>query len=472
MPYPYAKMTVAGLRAGYAAYRYRNEIRGAARNAVRAYNTGLHVANVARPWVKRARNWVAGTKRDATGREMSTRWINRDRPRARRAMGMPMRFPKQRYVTKGRYVGQFKKPTKRGVKTGFDSYNRRGVVSVNEIIGSVTDQDCVYLLNEVFNSRDVIYYIAAAMIRKLVEMGGGRVTGNTEPVFTVTDGETSSPAYHIRLTKENTVTGARQTNDYTFVAATEFQDIVEFFRNEFENYCSGYGELSNDNVREFVRLDLLYGNIDEAQDIRATMFFNETFIDMKGVSEMKIQNRTKATGGSEDAENINNNPLQGRSYLFMGIPKPKGNGRVIGGTNGSLFAFERLPTTKGVSNFGASTGGLNANMREPPDPRLFWNCKKSTKIRLEPGDIKSYWASQSVSGNVLKLLKKIRLQLDAGGQFHTYTYFKVQMIALEDVINANAAETISIQYEVERKLGVKCFTKQKKFYKTEYHLQT
>lgn len=376
-----------------------------------------------------------------------------------------------RYNTTGTYGGKFNKVSRSGARSVWDSYNKTGVVSVNEIIGSVTDNDAVYIVNEAINSRDVIYYIAAAVIRRLIEMAGGRVTGNTEPSFSITHGSTESNQFTIRLEYANTVTGGSGNLDYGFVSTTEFQDIVEHYRNIFEQYCSGYGELNNQNTDEFVRIYLFQGAAENGV-IRSQMYFNETFVDIKGTAEVKVQNRTKATGGSEDAENINSNPLQGRAYLFQGVPKPKGNQYNIGGTNGSMFPFERMPYTSAVSKFGGNTAGFNVNMKEPPNAKQFWNCSKASKIRLEPGQIKSFWVSQQKSGNVLHILKRIRLQLDASGAFSNYSIFKVQMLAFEDVINANAAETISVQYEVERKLGVKVFTKQKKYYKTEYHLVT
>lgn len=138
-----------------------------------------------------------------------------------------------------------------------------------------------FLMNECFSSRDVIYYIAAAMIRRLIEMAGGRVTGNTEACFSPSTGSAESTQFTIRHVKQNAVTGAVTNSDYGFVAATEFQDIVEFFRNEFEQYCSGFGELNNQNTDEPVRLILFHGSIGEAQDIRAQMYFNETFVDIK-----------------------------------------------------------------------------------------------------------------------------------------------------------------------------------------------
>lgn len=377
----------------------------------------------------------------------------------------------RRYVTTGGYRGAIK-ASRRGIRSTWDVYNKYGVVDINEIYGSVSDQTCVYIVNEVINTRDAIYYMIGAMLRKLIEMAGGRVTGNTSTVFSTTSGSASSTNYIIRLQTQNSTTGATQTIDYSLIATTQFQSIVEAFRSSFESYCAGYGKADNDNCIEPVRFILINGSTPTTESVQAEMYFNETFIDIKGKSEMKVQNRTLATGGSADAENINNNPLQGRSYVFRGVPKPKANAFIQGGTNGALYAFERLDYPNAVSTFGAtSTAALDQNMREPPLPSLFWNVKKSSKVRLEPGAIKSFYESDYLSGNVLSLLKKMRLQTNASGAYINYSAMKLQMIAFEDVINANAEELISIQYEIERTIGVKCYVKQKKYYKTEVHIE-
>lgn len=377
----------------------------------------------------------------------------------------------RRYETTGGYRGRIK-ASRKGTRSTWDVYNKYGVVDINEIYGSVSDQTCVYIVNEVINTRDAIYYMIGAMLRKLIEMAGGRVTGNTSTVFSTTSGSTSSTNYIIRLQTQNSTTGATQTIDYSLIATTQFQSIVEAFRASFESYCAGYGKADNDNCIEPVRFILINGSTPTTESVQAEMYFNETFIDIKGKSEMKVQNRTLATGGSADAENINNNPLQGRSYVFRGVPKPKANAFIQGGTNGALYAFERLDYPNAVSTFGAtSTAALDQNMREPPLPSLFWNVKKSSKVRLEPGAIKSFYESDYLSGNVLALLKKMRLQTNSTGLYINYSAMKLQMLAFEDVINANAEELISIQYEIERTIGVKCYVKQKKYYKTEVHIE-
>lgn len=379
---------------------------------------------------------------------------------------------RQRYVTTGSYQGKFKKVSRAGARTKFDIYNKVGVVHSTETIGSVTDQDCVYLLNEVINSRDLIKYIVAAVIRKLIEKAGIRVQGMDRSPFDKDAGDANELQYHITVVQQNHLSGASSSTTKDLLVGDTFDTIVVFFVNIFEQYCAGFGELNNQNLDEPHKITLWEGpNDGNPTVILSQMLFNETFVDIYGTSQVKVQNRTKATGGSEDAENINNNPLQGWSYLFNGVPKAKGDGRVTAGTNGAFYAFERMPYPKGVSQFGATGVGLTTDLKEPPFPKQFWNCGEASNIRLEPGAMKMFKWNKSKSGNVLKILKRIRLQLDAGGGFATYSIFPVQMIALEDVINANAAETISVQFEVQRVLGVKCYTKEKKYFTTHYELR-
>jgi len=384
--------------------------------------------------------------------------------------GKKGRKKSQLYETMGKYGGNFKKVTRRGARSGWDKYNREGVVSVNEISGNLTDVDCVYLMNESVNSRDAIYYILAAMCRKIIEMAGGRVTGLADAVFPFSAGDVSSTGYIIRYIKQNQLSGVAVVKDFAVLAASTFGDVVQFFRGDMEEYCSGFGRLNNQNMDEPLSLSVITG-VGGAQLTQSVILFNETFVEMKGLSEMKIQNRTKSSTGSEDAENVNNNPLQGKAYLFRGVPKPKGNVRAVGGTNDQAFAFERMQYPKGLTGFGGNSLGLGVDFREPPNASQFWNCSKLSKVRLEPGQIKSFFTSGFKVGNVLKILKSIRLQLDAGGAWSTYSIFPVQMVGLEDVLNASAVEAISVQYEVEKTLGVKCFVKQKKYYRTDFHAQ-
>lgn len=374
-----------------------------------------------------------------------------------------------RYATSGSYGGKVKYSKK---SNGFDIYNQKGVVNVTEATGQLNDPNCVYLMNEVVSSRDLIFYATASVLRKLFEKAGSRITGFDDAVMTVNAGGTSTDDFTVRYIKQNHLTGAQTIMDYHLISTSTFFNVCDFFRNEFEQYCAGYGELSNQNLDEPLKLLLCRGKTTEEvntnEDVRSVLLLNECEIYIKGTSEMKYQNRTKATGGSTDAEDINNNPLQGLIYEFAGVPKPKANGAVVGGTNGGLFAFERMLYNFSATGIQATSSGMDTTTREPVAGHLFWNCRKTGKVRLEPGQVKSQWGSVTKQKMFLKLLKSIRLQLTAAGQWSSYSIFPVQMVGLEDVINANAAENISIQWEIQRNLGCMCVEKPYRYTKSHY----
>jgi len=454
----------------------RNVARGFFRNSEMAMRGARLLGAYAGRTVGSAfRNWRSRTASNAATK--AGQWLRTLSTQANKSTNrkgvMPIRtVDSRRYHTKGTYGGKFKSVSRLGTRNAFDSYNRVGLHQVTETIGSVSDADCVYILNEVVNSQDVIKFMVGAMLRKLLELANFRVEGMDKCPFDRDAGTANEINYRITYVTQNMFVGGFVSTTLNIVAATTFDDIVANFVPLMEQYCSGaLSGTTNDNVDEPLKFNLWYEST-TGPIILSTMLFNETFVDIYGRTELKVQNRTKATGGSEDAENINSNPLQGRSYLFNGVPKPKGNSQLRGGTNSSSVFFERMKYPQGITTFGTAGGVMSIDFKEPPMAKQFWNCKKAANVRLEPGEIKKFnWSYRKV-GNILRILKSIRLQLNVTSQFSTYSVFPVQMIAMEDVINANAAENISIQYEVERHLGVKCFVKQKKFCSTQFVQRT
>lgn len=361
--------------------------------------------------------------------------------------------------------------TRKGMNNRFDKFNRYGCVETRESLGNVTDADCVYIMNESVNTRDAIFYICGALLRKLFEKAGLRISGYNSAVVSNNAGTSNVTPYTVRMVSQNTVTGAVTNDDNSIAANESFGEVVNSFMPTFENYSAGFGRYSTSNSVELLKV-VFYQGTDEPI-VLSELYFNEVHVDILSQSDLKVQNRTQATGGSTDAENISNNPLQGRTYVFRGVPKPKANSSDIGGTNGALYPFERIGYPSGTSDFGGNTGGVGTDLKEPPLPKLFWNCYKSGGIRLEPGQIKQFRVVAKKSANILKMLKAMRLQMDSAiAPFSTYSVFPVQMIALEDVINANAAENISVQYEIQRTLGVKCWVKEKRYFRTHQRFDT
>lgn len=413
------------------------------------------------PYVFRGRSMSRGSSR---GSSMSTSWSRRSLSAVRRRAG---KF-------QGLYAGNVY-GSKRGVRNQFDKFNVNGVVSITETIGNFQDQDCVYIMNEVINAKSLILMIIKAIVRRLFEKDGMRVEGSNTPIGDWQGTGFSTANFVVRLIKLNKVTGASSVTDYTMATTSTLDLVAQWFVNDFEGYSAGNGINNDNNVNELHKFVLLKGNaatIGTQQDVRAEMLMNETFIDILGISELKFQNRTLATGGGDEADNVAANPLQGRTYLFRGVPKPKANSiNVSAATNTSLF--ERIKYGLGTTNFGGTSSSLDPTFREPPFPKLFWNVSKAGYVRLEPGNIKNMSNKAYKQGNVLKILKSIRYQVGVtGGSYCTYSIFPVQMIALEDVLNANGTEQVNVYFEVQRTLGVKCWTKQKRYCKTQYVLES
>lgn len=359
---------------------------------------------------------------------------------------------------------------RRGVHNVFDSYNKLGCVQVRETTGSVTDKDSVYVMNEAINARDCIFNMIAAVFRKLFEKAGLRINGYNASVVSITSGDANVTPYTVNVVTQNNITGVSFANPYQILAADSFGTVVNAFVQLFEEYSAGYGRFNVGNSVEPYKVVFWQGASNATSPVvLSELLFNETFVSVFSRSELKVQNRSVATGGSTDAENIANTPLQGRVYEFRGVPKPKANGFDVGGTNPAVYPFERIHYPEGGGHFGGNTGGMSTDMKEPPMPQFFWNCFKAGGIRLEPGEIKGFKVYAHKKGNFLKILKSIRLQMyQVGAPYTNYSVFPVQMIGLEDVLNANSVESIAVQYEIQRTLGVKCWTRQKKYYRTQF----
>lgn len=458
------KLMVYGAVARYAASRIGSRFAGTvARRAGQAvaYEAGTRLGRTARNFAQRKITSFFKGKAKA---------FTKGKRKASRSPGPSkrMRRANVRWHTTGHYQGPFRRPTKRAGRM-MDIYNRKGWTAVSEYTGSVSDPDCCYLLNAAVSANDVLFYSAASALRKLFEIGGSSPTGLNEGVFTPSGGSFSSTNYQVGLISINLQTGLETASVFYAVITTSlFSDVVGAFMPYIQNYSAGSGSSADANMEvpyKFVLTEQV-PTATPYQIVHAEVLFSECSIQLDGKSIMKVQNRTKATGGSEDAENINNNPLQGRLFELNGLPKPKANGKRIGGLNSAVFPFERLQYPDEVSYFGAAAGGFDPEFREPPSPGFFYNCSKSSFIRLEPGAIKSYTLQYSKNINILRLWRMCRLQRNTGNTFVQFSSFPCQMLALEDVINANAAENISIQFEVERHFGCFASIKRNRFTKT------
>lgn len=385
-----------------------------------------------------------------------------------------------RWQTRGNFQGKFKRMTRKSGR-GLEQFNKKGFVFVNELHGTVTDPNVVYVLNQCVDPYQSLKAMNASILRKLFEKAGFRITGFQDRFNSYDNGTNGVGELTLTLVTVNDATGTSTVAASVTLNATTnctIQDLVDTSAivNVFMNYCSGYttGSAGNASNLEVPLKYILYANQDTTTDIQtqlAEILFDEIHVTLFGKSELKIQNRTKAADSSADATDVSNNPLQGRSYLFQGIPRVKIQSKVEGVDVGAK-QFNAMSVTDGFIKELTGTLLVSQELQDPVPPGFFWNCKASAKIRLEPGAIKHFSIYEKKSLPFLLLLKRIRLQYGVTdvapekAYLCNYSIFKTQMVGLEDVINVNLTENISIAYECERTFASMISVKKKSYCKT------
>lgn len=354
----------------------------------------------------------------------------------------------------GTYVGKFRKPSKKAVSSALSMKAAKGFVHTSEVSGQLDDPNCVYLVHMALDPTQVIQMIVQVLIRKLLVRHGMDV-GSVNQEVAVSD-PNNSAGMQIRLIASNNEPGSEASQfslqTYDTVDNRTISQIAAIFVDNFMQYSSGYtttqttGNASNNLELFSFQLYLLQAGV-WVRSMSEIKFHEET-VHVYGKSVMKVQNRTQNGSGTDDADYVNSNPLTGKIYEFKGVPKPKVDG---------MFALTAVPLRGGVKVIRAAEFTnpiVTTSMKEPPMPKIFNNCIGASKVTLNPGNVKSMSVRTSIKKKLLPFLKQIRYQAGVSGFQTTYSIFKSQMIALEDLINVDVAELITVAYEVNRETGI------------------
>ena len=102
---------------------------------------------------------------------------------------------------------------------------------------------------------------------------------------------------------------------------------------------------------------------------------------------------------------------------------------------------------------------------------MFWNTQYCNDIKLQPGEIRSQKIYHTTSMPFMKFLKSVKLGYGPGASLvrkSVHLFGKSGMLALEEVINANAEFPIEVAYEINREFG--CYLSSKKATQSIGHL--
>lgn len=213
---------------------------------------------------------------------------------------------------------------------------------------------------------------------------------------------------------------------------------------------------TNDQV-VFKALTLTTLHNTTVSNVLSMINLERTKIHVNVKSSLKIQNRsTNSSNTSEDV--VDNVPLYGRSYEGPGngcVGRSFSNVQNITAPGNffpaSLQAFEIAPGTNNNYQDPSIYG-------EPPLPRSFHNCKRSGKIHLDPGEIKTSVISYVRSFGFNTIFNVLfNGTTTPAGTLQRFFYGNYRMFCVEKMITAIAqtdASSIKVAYEVDTKMGL------------------
>lgn len=413
---------------GDMARRYRSRI------ATAAVEAGLHQISP-----------VAGTvfRVAKTAKGMYDKW------KTTRAKGTAKGY---RSYNAGVFAGRFRKPNKKGMQSWKTKYAANGFVNTTEVTGKINDPNCCYLIHTATPPPDTIKIIVESLLRKLIRKS---IKFNVTNLRQEIPGESffnTSDRFEFRLIRAYTDGTTNVLANRVTVDNDSVYTIAQYFIPFFRSFAQGDSPGDSNNSYELERMQLYIKDtsvVNHATFIGEINLKNET-VHLYSMSEMKIQNRSLSATGSADAENVTNNPLVGYHYQFSGgVPRSK----TMDCQELQYIGLSGVTLAR-AGQWAAGPGG-EVTFREPPLPRLFSNCRKASKVRLDPGSIKEDRLVHTVHYNLIKYLKKVGYATGFAGNASRIMWVpgKCHMFAFEDVINVNEANLIEIAYEVNRQMG-------------------
>lgn len=265
-----------------------------------------------------------------------------------------------------------------------------------------TGGNCVYMGHHTHPLRYTLRAIAMAMVHKYFAQCGIHVKNWNHSVgmFIATGADTEFDVdCVVTMQGRGTGTSAAATNIIIgSTAAAGVTSFLDFADDIADGFCGLNSTTFTDTT--ITRVEWRATAVAAAVISSKVWDAQEVMITVKGTSILNIQNRTAAgdVGDNLQTTSIYANPLIGKHYTLTG------NGmRIKDIAAGAGVQVDQLycDTTTGLIGFGSNATGIPTNMRDvlkqPVSPNYFYNCKGSSKIRLEPGAIRKSSCSATVT---------------------------------------------------------------------------
>lgn len=312
----------------------------------------------------------------------------------------------------------------------------KGIHGTFEHGAVLTALDCLYA-GHATAPRDVIMSIVfQSMLKQLMKIMGCRIENMTDDMTAAPYFFGAGDAFSLRYYTDAQTT-TLSSNTFTIGAGATFKSVADGLANQIFS-----GVIYN----QIQPVDLRYQTASaEYQPARLDLRYTYFSIYMK--SSMKIQNRTINATGNDEADDVDNVPLYGKSI--------GGNG------TGCQMLFSNTAATPAqivcdLANGTIDRTTLGNNLKEPLSGVFFPKSTKQGKIKLDPGEIKTH---------VLTFRKNITLQtlfrlfwrtgaVPVIVPFGNFAFFQ-----LEKMIDSGSALNITVAYETNLEYNCVCVPK-------------
>jgi len=389
-------------------------------------------------------------------------------------MSRSKRFGRKR---KGRKI--VKRRNRKRVKRRIRKPNflRNGVTYKRELSGGISDLDIVYIESTPVGLDEFFQIAYAAVLRKLFQMAG-------MSVHTYAGLVSEYSGFVVRqISREAATPRLVEVSAGTFTSLATFETVMLAGFDWFRTYAAGANGI-NDNANlnrpyklifQLVNDDVALGN---QYTTKSEILLDDVILHVNAYSKLSFQNRTVASDGSADSDQVSNHPIRGRYYEFNGLPRPKYNQLSLVGVNSSTpNTMFTVINNVGIKSFTPTTNlagfrGLDDEYKTLPESKLFHNCRRTQAFDLQPGEIKDQVLTWRKSGSLMNLLKRCRSE-EGGGSVSYATNFTVwpsNLFAFEEVLN-DPTQTVSVFFQENRRLQFEAMIYKKDFFQPHYSTQ-
>lgn len=353
------------------------------------------------------------------------------------------RSRKRGSAANAKYVGRFESGTK---KTSLaDEFINKGVVVKQEHGGvSSSTRQVVYVAHSTMPVIKVADAMIRATIKKLFAIAGHSIKNDTEIIL--------SGAYYdgiIRLAHKEKDGEIEKFVDFAVTAASS---TLGSLSTAVYTWMSGLSSSNNNFQLLTLRFYMQYGTLATAIDLRSEIDLAQTKVKLYSRSVLKIQNRTINSTGNDQADDVDNVPLEGRMFEFK--------------TNGTIYRDYNQPSApeRSMVTTSTGTGCLQTPLpsetgtsffQELPERTQFVGCYSTAKSVLNPGQMRDSKMVDQQTIGFQKLFHTIfAYSLSNIGGTNQYWIGRTRIFGFEKKLNAVAMTTenqfhVAFEHQIE-----------------------